>query len=43
MTQERLEGGESPPQEDKKEKGRGQVLLTVPAKKLRMSRRKVEH
>ncbi len=29
--------------ESGKEKGRGRMLLTPPAKKLRMSRRKVEH
>ncbi len=43
MDQQQFPQTSSKPDGEVKEKDLGRVLLTVPAKKLRMSRRKVEH
>ncbi len=43
MSDQRYTQGQQSLQADTKDKGRGRMLLTPPAKKLRMSRRKVEH
>ncbi len=43
MTDQRFSQGQATPEGAHKEKSRGRMLLTPPAKKLRMSRRKVEH
>ena len=43
MSDQRYTQGQQSLQAVPKDKSRGQMLLTPPAKKLRMSRRKVEH
>ena len=43
MTDQRFLRDQQQREGERKEKGLGRMLLTPPAKKLRMSRRKVEH